>query len=176
MTLIACDKLACSNLNTLPVTLRNMADISSIENSSRLSNGRIVRPIHPGEHSVTPYLTFDNGCKAIDFYKRAFNAEELFCETMPGGTKTFYARMRIGDSIVRLSHEFPNSPHKSPASLGTTTVALHLYSDNLYELWRKAVQAGAKVMMPLDNQSWAERYGMLVDLFGHQWPMSMAIK
>jgi PhnB protein len=153
-----------------------MVGISSIGDSPRLSNNhQVIRPIPAGEHSVTPYLTVNNGSKAIDFYKNAFNAEELFRETMPDG-KILHARMRIGDSIVRLSDEFPSSPHKSPASLGGTTVTVHIYTDNVDRLWQQAVQAGAKVIIPLDNQFWGERYGMLVDPFGHQWSMSMAIK
>ena len=144
------------------------------DDSSRLSN-QVIRPIPHGEHSVTPYLTVNNGSKAIDFYKRAFNAEDLFRETMPDG-KILHARMRIGDSIVRLSDEFTGSSHRSPASLGATTVTLHIYTENVDGLWQQAVQAGAKVVLPLDNQFWGERYGMLVDPFGHQWSMSMAIK
>jgi PhnB protein len=149
--------------------------MSSIEDSSRLNNKQVIRPIPPGEHSVTPYLTVNNGSKAIDFYKKAFNAGELFRETVSDG-KILHARMRIGDSIVRLSDEFAGSPHKSPVSLGATTVTLHIYTENVDELWQQAVQAGAKVVLPLDNQFWGERYGILVDPFGHQWSMSMAIK
>ena len=147
----------------------------SRENSPSLSNNQVVRPIPPGEHSVPPYLTVNNGSKAIEFYKQAFNAAELFRETMPDG-KILHARMRIGDSIVRLSDEFPGSLHKSPTSLGATTVTLHVYTENVEGLWQQAVQAGAKVVLPLDNQFWGERYGMLVDPFGHRWSMSMAIK
>ena len=150
--------------------------MSSIEDSSRLSNNQVIRPIPPGEHSVTPYLTVNNGSEAIDFYKKAFNAEELFRETMPDGNKVLHARMRIGDSIVRLSDEFPGSIQKSPVSLDATTVTLHIYTENIDGLWQQAVQAGAKVVLPLDNQFWGERYGMLADPFGHQWSMSMAIK
>src|ERR687886_1249688 len=152
-----------------------MGGVSSIEDSSRLPNSQVIRPIPLGEHSVTPYLTVNNGGEAIDFYKKAFNAEELFRETVPDG-KILHARMRIGDSIVRLSDEFPGSSQKSPVSLGATTVTLHIYTENVDGLWQQAVQAGAKVALPLDNQFWGERYGVLVDPFGHQWSMSMAIK
>ena len=82
--------------------------MSSIEDSSRLPSSQVIRPIPLGEHSVTPYLTVNNGGEAIDFYKKAFNAEELFRETTLDG-KILHARMRIGDSIVRLSDEFPGS-------------------------------------------------------------------
>lgn len=149
--------------------------MSSIEDSSRLPNNQLTRPIPPGEHPVTAYLTVNNGSKAIEFYKQAFNAAELFRKTMPDG-KILHARMRIEDSNVRLSDEFPGSLHKPPTSLGATTVTLHVYTENVEGLWQQAVQAGAKVVLPLDNQFWGERYGMLVDPFGHRWSMSMAIK
>jgi len=152
-----------------------MGGVSSIEDSSRLPSSQVIRPIPLVEHSVTPYLTVNNGGEAIDFYKKAFNAEELFRETVPDG-KILHARMRVGDSIVRLSDEFPGSIQKSPVSLGATTVTLHIYTENVDGLWQQAVQAGAKVALPLDNQFWGERYGVLVDPFGHQWSMSMAIK
>jgi PhnB protein len=147
----------------------------STDNSSRLSNNQAIRPIPYGEHSVTAYLTVNNASEAIDFYKRAFNAEELFRETIPDG-KILHARIKIGDSIVRLSDELSGSTHRAPATLGATTVTLHIYTENVDRLWQQAVQAGAKVVIPLDNQFWGERYGMLLDPFGHQWSMSMAIK
>ena len=149
--------------------------MSSVEDSSRLPSNQVIRPIPLGEHSVTPYLTVSNGDEAIEFYKKAFKAEELFRETMPDG-KILHARMRIGDSIIRLSDEFPGSLQKSPASIGATTVTLHIYTENVDGLWQQAVHAGAKVILPLDNQFWGERYGMLVDPFGHHWSISMAIK
>jgi PhnB protein len=147
----------------------------STDDSSRLSKNQVIRPIPYGEHSVTAYLTVNNASDAIDFYKRAFNAEELFRETITDG-KILHARIKIGDSIVRLSDELSGSTHRAPATLGATTVTLHIYTENVDRLWQQAVQAGAKVVIPLDNQFWGERYGMLLDPFGHQWSMSMAIK
>jgi PhnB protein len=92
------------------------------------------------------------------------------------GGKILHARIKIGDSIVRLPDEFPASTHRAPATLGATTVTLHIYTDNADKLWQQAVQAGAKVLIPLDNQFWDERYGMLIDPFRHQWSMSIPIK
>jgi PhnB protein len=147
----------------------------STDDSSRLFNNQEIRPIPYGEHSVTAYLTVNAASKAIDFYKEAFNAEDLFRETVPD-RKILHARIKIGDSVVRLSDEFSGSTHRAPATLGATTVALHIYTENVDRLWQQAVQAGAKIVIPLDNQFWGERYGMLTDPFGHQWSMSMAIK
>ena len=94
---------------------------------------------------------------------------------MPDG-KILHARIKIGDSIVMISDEFPESYAKSPASLGSTTGTLHIYSGNVDKMWKLAVAAGARVIMPLDNQFWGERYGQLTDPFGHQWSLSMQVK
>ena len=132
-------------------------------------------PIPSGFHTVTPYLTLNNAAEALDFYKRAFGAKELARETVPDG-KILHARIKIGDSTIMLSDEFPGSDTKSPASLGTTTGTLHIYSKNVDKLWQQAVSAGAKVSMPLENQFWGERYGKLSDPYGHNWSLSMQIK
>jgi len=131
--------------------------------------------IPPGFHTVTPYLTVRGGGGAIEFYKKAFGAKELSRETMPDG-KILHCQIKIGDSIVMISDEFPGSSTKSPVSLGSTTGTLHVYSKDVNKLWNQAVAAGAKVLMPLDNQFWGERYGQLEDPFGHHWSLSMQIK
>ncbi len=114
----------------------------------------MIRPIPTGEHSVTPFLIVNDGSKAIDFYTKAFNAEEIFRETMPADEKKIlHARLRIGDSIIRLSDEFPGSPHKSLVLLGgAATVTLHTYTQNVDVSWQQAIHAGAKAIMPLNNQ------------------------
>ena len=94
---------------------------------------------------------------------------------MPDG-KILNAQIKIGDSIVMLSDEFPGSDTKSPSSLGTSTVSLHIYTKDVDKLWQRAVSAGAKITMPLDNQFWGERYGQLADPFGHRWTLSQRIK
>ncbi len=94
---------------------------------------------------------------------------------MPDG-KILHARIKIGDSIVMISDEFPGPSTKSPASLGSTTGTLHIYAGNVDKMWEQAVAAGARVIMPLDNQFWGERYGQLADPFGHQWSLSMQVK
>ena len=124
---------------------------------------------------MTPYLIVQGGADAVEFYKKAFGAKELTRETMPDG-KILHARIRIGDSIVMISDEFPGSCTKSPISLGSTTGTLHIYSKNVDKAWEQAIAAGAKIVMPLDNQFWGERYGQLSDPFGHQWSLSMQIK
>jgi PhnB protein len=131
--------------------------------------------IPPGFGTVTPYLSVDGGLAAIEFYKRAFGAKEILRRVTPNG-RLIHGQLQIGSSMLFLSDVFPDSDTASPASIGTTTVTLHLYTDDVDALWDRAVAAGAKVSMPLENQYWGERYGQLVDPFGHHWTVSMLVK
>jgi PhnB protein len=133
-----------------------------------------VNPIPKGFGTVTPYLTIDGAAEALEWYKKALGAKELFRETVPGG-KIMHARIRIGDSIVMLNDYFPGGNSKDPKTLGSTPVTLHVYTKNVDKLWQQAIDAGATVNMPLDNQFWGERYGQLKDPFGHNWSLSMVI-
>ena len=133
------------------------------------------KPIPSGFRTVTSYLVVNNANGAIEFYKKAFGAKELRKNATPDG-RIMNARIKIGDSIVMLSDEFPGSATKSPLTLGTSTVTLHVYTKNVDKLWTQAIEAGATATMPLDNQFWGERYGQLVDPFGHHWSLSQQIK
>jgi uncharacterized glyoxalase superfamily protein PhnB len=115
------------------------------------------------------------GVAALEFYKKAFGAKELERELTPGG-KLIHGRLRIGDSMLMLSDVFPGSNVASPSAVGTTTVTLHIYSKDVEALWDRAIAAGAKVTMPLEDQYWGERYGHLLDPFGHHWSLAMRVK
>jgi PhnB protein len=130
-----------------------------------------ARPIPEGHHTITPSLVIRGAAQAIDFYKKAFGAQELHRSTMPDG-KIMHATLKIGDSMLYLSDEFPGAPFKAPQSLGGTPVALHIYVEDVDKLWENAVAAGATVGMPLDNQFWGDRYGQIVDPFGHSWGLA----
>ena len=132
-------------------------------------------PIPPGFGTVTPYLSVEGGLAAIEFYKRAFGAREITKRVTPNG-RLIHGQIQIGNTMVFLSDVFPDSDTASPASIGTTTVTLHIYSDNVDALWDRAVGAGAKVATPLENQYWGERYGVLIDPFGHRWSLSTPVK
>ncbi len=134
-----------------------------------------ANPLPRGFGTVTPHLVINGAAQALDFYKKAFNAKEVRRQPMPDG-KIMHAEMRIGDSILMLADEFPGSDMKAPTSIGTTTTVLHIYSNNVDKLWQQATAAGAKVAMPLDNQFWGERYGQLLDPYGHRWSVSMRVK
>ncbi len=141
--------------------------------ASRKTKRRKLERVPKGFHSVTPYLAINGAALAIEWYKRAFGAKELRREPGPDG-KLIHARVRIGDSIVMLSDVFPGG-HKDPLQLGGSPISLHIYSNNVDALWKRAVEAGAKVDMQLDDMFWGERYGRITDPFGHSWSMSMQI-
>ncbi len=130
--------------------------------------------IPEGFHTVTPALTVSDGAKAIDFYKRAFGATEIFRMNAPGG-KIGHAELKIGDSIVMLGDEFPMGA-RSPQSAGGTTVTLHLYVQDVDAAFKQAIGAGGKADMPPTDMFWGDRYGKLTDPFGHSWGLSTHVK
>ena len=134
-----------------------------------------VAPIPPGMRTVTPYLVIKGAAKAIEFYKKAFGAKEITRQGMPDGT-LMHAMIKIGDSLVMMSDEFPGSDTKSPNSAGGTTFNLHVYTKDVDTLWNRAIAAGATASMPLENQFWGERYGKLQDPFGHIWSVATVVK
>ncbi len=130
-----------------------------------------VKPIPEGYHTVTPYLAVNDAARAIDFYKRAFGAQERGRMEGPPG-KIGHAELKIGDSIIMLSDEFPGAGCRAPQSLGGTTVNLFIYVKDVDAAFNQAVSAGAKVEMPVADQFWGDRYGKLTDPFGHSWALA----
>jgi PhnB protein len=134
-----------------------------------------VKPIPDGYHTATPYLIVGNGVEALDFYKRAFGAEELFRCPMPDG-RMGHAEIQIGDSRIMLADEFPEMGAKSPKSLGGTPFGMCLYVLNSDEAFDRAVKAGATVMMPVKNQFYGDRSGTVIDPFGHKWTLATHVE
>ena len=132
----------------------------------------MVKPIPEGYRTVTPYLTLKGAARAIDFYKRAFGAQEVERMMGPDGESVMHAEVRIGDSVVMLSDEFPQMGSRSPETLGGTTASLFLYVPDVDTAFQRAVDAGAKTIMPPTDMFWGDRFGTLVDPFGHQWSMA----
>jgi PhnB protein len=130
-----------------------------------------VRPIPEGFHSVTPYLTVNDAARALDFYKRAFGAQEVMRMDGPGG-KIGHAEIKIGDSKLMLADEMPGMGARSPQSLGGTTSGVMLYVENADTVFNQAVSAGAQVEAPLADMFWGDRYGRLKDPFGHSWSIA----
>jgi PhnB protein len=130
-----------------------------------------VKPIPQGFHSVTPYLTLNDAARAIDFYKRAFGAQELVRMDGPDG-KISHAEIKIGDSIIMLGDENADNSAKSPLSLGGTTSGIMLYVGDVDKTFNQAVSAGALVEAPLADMFWGDRFGKLTDPFGHSWSLA----
>jgi PhnB protein len=129
-----------------------------------------VKAIPDGYHTATPYLVVHDAAKAIDFYKRAFDATELFRMEGPPG-KIGHAELQIGDSKIMLADEMGGGA-RSPRSVGGTTGGIFLYVKDVDSAFNKAVSAGAKVEMALADQFWGDRYGKLSDPFGHSWSLA----
>ena len=130
-----------------------------------------VKPIPEGYHSVTPYLIVDDCAKALDFYKRAFGATELFRMDAPGG-KIGHAEIKIGNSPVMLADEYPEMGYRSAKAIGSTPVSLMIYVEDVDSAYPQAIAAGGKELRPLQDQFYGDRSGTLEDPFGHVWTIS----
>jgi PhnB protein len=134
-----------------------------------------VQPIPEGYHTVTPYLIVKGAARAIEFYKKAFGATEMF--RMPGPNDLImHAEIKIGDSVVMLADEHPGMNYRSPLGLGGTTVSLLLSVADVDKSFAQALAAGATVQKPLQNQFWGDRMGTVADPFGHVWSLSTHIE
>ena len=127
-----------------------------------------VKPIPQGYHTATPYLIVNDGARAIEFYKKAFGATELFRMAGPDG-KIGHAEIKIGDSPIMLADEVPAMGHRSPQSLGGSPVSILLYVEDVDAVFNQAVAAGAKVARPVADQFYGDRTGGVTDPFGHAW-------
>ena len=134
-----------------------------------------VNPIPAGYHSVTPYLILNDAKHALEFYKKAFGAQEMSKMEAPNG-KIAHAEIKIGDSMIMLADEMPGSGARSPQSLGGTGTGLFLYVDNVDSIYNQAVKEGAKGDMPPQDMFWGDRYGKVTDPFGHQWSLATHIE
>ena len=134
----------------------------------------MAKPIPEGYHSVTPYLIVDNAAEAIEFYKRAFGAEEKY--RLPMGDRIGHAEIKVGDSFIMLADEFPDMGHLGPRARGGTTVSLMIYLPDVDTAFKKAIDAGATELRPLENQFWGDRMGTLTDPFGHVWSLATHVE
>ncbi|MGH8498414.1 MAG: VOC family protein [Methylococcales bacterium] len=127
-----------------------------------------VKPIPDGYHSVTPYLSIQGAAEAIEFYKQAFGATELFRLAAPSG-EIGHAEIKIGDSSIMLADPCEEGAFRNPQSLGGSSVGLHVYVNDVDALFSQAVAAGAKTVKPVQDQFYGDRTGTLEDPFGHVW-------
>jgi uncharacterized glyoxalase superfamily protein PhnB len=130
----------------------------------------MAKPIPQGLHSVTPQLTMDGCMDAIEFYKKAFGAVLVDSAPDPSGKKVWHAQIRIGDSAIFLNDAFPE--------MGSTpsTTSLWIYSENVDGAFKRAVDAGAQVRMPIADMFWGDRMGAVVDRWGNRWTLAQHMK
>ena len=134
-----------------------------------------VQPVPDGMHTVTPHLVCAGAADAIEFYKNAFDAVEELRMPGPDG-KLMFASIRIGDSHVMLADEFTELGSLGPKSLKTSPVTIHLYVEDADATVKRAVAAGAKMTMQVDEMFWGDRYGRIEDPFGHYWSIATHVR
>lgn len=123
---------------------------------------------------MTPHLTIRGCAQAIDYYKKAFGAKELTQMPGPGGL-VMHCTLQIGDARIMVNDEFPEMGGKSPASLNGSPVTVHLYVEDADAVFSRAVRAGGREVMPIQDTFWGDRYGVIVDPFGHIWSIATQI-
>lgn len=127
-----------------------------------------VEPIPAGYPRVSPYLSVSGATDAIEFYTRVLGFTERVRMPAPGGM-VGHAELQLGDSVVMLSDEFPGMGPPSPRSVGGTPVTLSVYVEDVDEVFRRAIEAGAKELNPVQDQFYGDRSGQFEDPFGHRW-------
>lgn len=134
-----------------------------------------VTPVPDWMHSVTPHIICDGAADAIEFYKKAFQAEEMMRLPTPDG-KLMHAAIRIGNSTIMLADEYAECNSFGPKTLKGTPVVLHLQVENADEVFARAAEAGAKVVMSVQEMFWGDRYGQVEDPFGHRWSIATHVR
>jgi uncharacterized glyoxalase superfamily protein PhnB len=141
------------------------------ENEKRKMTNR-TKAIPEGFHTLTPHLIVKGASQAIEFYQKAFGAEEIFRMPGPDGESIMHAELKIGDSRLFLVDEMPQMGGLGPHGIGGTPVFIHVYVEDVDTVFNQAVAAGAQVRMPLEDAFWGDRYGQVVDPFGHKWSLA----
>jgi PhnB protein len=134
----------------------------------------MVKPIPEGYRSVNVILTVDDAAKAIDFYKKAFGAEEI--SRLPMGDKIGHAELQIGDTRIMLNDEFPERDNVGPRSRGGSSVGFLIYTDDVDSAFKKAIDSGGTETMAVEDQFWGDRMGSLTDPFGHKWSLATHVE
>jgi PhnB protein len=147
--------------------------------SEEMAMSKSTQPIPPGHESLIPHLVCDRCSEAIEFYKKAFGAEEIHRMPAADGRRIMHAAIRIGNSFVFLVDDFPEfcgGKSQSPAALNGTPVTIHHYVANCDAAIKRAQDAGATVLMPAADMFWGDRYGVVADPYGHKWSFATHIK
>jgi len=133
-------------------------------------------PVPDLYRTVTPTLTLKDASAAIDFYKRAFGAQEIQRSASPDGSKIMHAAIKIGDSMVMLNDEFPEMGCLSPETLKGVPSSIWLYVQDADASYKKAVDSGAHPLMPPSDMFWGDRYAKVRDPFGHEWSIATRVE
>jgi uncharacterized glyoxalase superfamily protein PhnB len=134
-----------------------------------------TKPVPEGLHTLTPHFVVRDAAKAVDFYQRAFGAEEVDRMTGPDG-RIWHVRLRIGTSSFFLAEEGTAQGALSPQALGGSPGSLQMYVDDAGAAFQRAIDAGAQVRSPLADTFWGDRYGQLIDPFGFQWAIAQRVR
>lgn len=137
----------------------------------------VAKPSRPkavpdGFGTITAHLVVEGAADAMDFYKRAFGAQDLGRMQMPDGRRLMHGAMKIGNSMLMLVDAFEEYGGKGPKGLGGSPVTLHLYVPDADKAFQRAVDAGCSVAMPIADMFWGDRYGKVKDPFGHEWSVA----
>lgn len=136
----------------------------------------MARTIPAGYHAVTPVINYKDARKAIEFYKQAFGAKEVFSMPGPGGKGVMHADLTIGDSHVMLEDESPEQRRRGAETLGGTPVTFYLYVSDVDAAYKLAIAAGATSTMPLQDMFWGDRCATVSDPFGYSWMLATHVK
>ncbi len=134
-----------------------------------------VKPIPEGYNTVTPYLIIKDAAEAIEFYKTALGAQELFRMPMPDG-KIGHAEIKIGDSAIMLADEMPDMGYQSPQALNGCPVSFLIYVEDVDTAFQRAIDAGATLARPLENKFYGDRMGSVRDPYGYEWMLGTHIE
>ncbi|MCC7291112.1 MAG: VOC family protein [Phycisphaerales bacterium] len=127
-----------------------------------------------GSHTITPSIIVKDANAAIEFYKKAFGAEEVMVLRMPNGA-VMHSELRLGDSVFMLGGEWPDHGMKAPLP-NHSSGGLHVYVAEVDKAFQRAVDAGCTVLMQPADMFWGDRYGKVLDPFGHQWGLATHIE
>lgn len=134
-----------------------------------------IKAVPEGTRTITPHLVVRDAARAAEWYKAALGAEERGRIPVPGG-KYMQIELWFGGSAVMLADEFLEAGILSPIAIGGTPVVLHFSTENVDALWKRAIDAGANVLQPLQDQFWGDRYGQIIDPFGYRWGLAQHIR
>ncbi|HEX9331290.1 MAG TPA: VOC family protein [Anaerolineales bacterium] len=134
-----------------------------------------IKAVPDGIHTITPHIVIRDAGRAAEWYKQALGAEERGRIPVSGG-KFMQIELWFGDSAVMIADEFPEAGVLSPQTIGGNPVVLHFSTENVEALWKRAIDAGAEVVQPLQDQFWGDRYGQIRDPFGYRWGLAQHVR